>query len=195
MSTIISNTYNFLLLGDEGVGKRSYVNRLITGDMINNNGNTLELDTNEGKFFINFIFCSFDDICEIRQQDSINAVILMCDVTNRTSYKNLRQFHKQIDDNICIKQTPIVVVGNKVDSFCRVVNPKNINFHRKNNLQYIEISNRSCYNLYKPILYLLGKLNGIPRIGMYEEMTIAELEKEINKFNIHVDANPIFTNN
>ena len=55
---------------------------------------------------------------------------------------------------------PMVLVGNKVDVKNRQVKPKQITFHRKKNLQYIELSAKSNYNFEKPFLYLARKLTG-----------------------------------
>ncbi len=46
----------------------------------------------------------------------------------------------------------------------RKVKPKNINFHRKKNLQYYDISAKSNYNFEKPFLYLARKLVGDPKL-------------------------------
>lgn len=55
---------------------------------------------------------------------------------------------------------PVVVCGNKVDVKNRQVKPKQVTFHRKNNLQYYEISAKSNYNFEKPFLYIARKLAG-----------------------------------
>merc|ERR1712222_238305 len=53
---------------------------------------------------------------------------------------------------------PIVLVGNKVDVKDRQVKAKNIQFHRKRNLQYYDLSARSNYNFEKPFLWLARRL-------------------------------------
>ncbi len=49
--------------------------------------------------------------------------------------------------------------GDKVDNIRRVKR-KQIKFHRKQNLQYFEMSVKANYHVYEPILYLLKKLCG-----------------------------------
>ena len=43
------------------------------------------------------------------------------------------------------KVIPIVLVGNKVDQKDRKVKARQINFHRKRNLQYYDVSAKSNY--------------------------------------------------
>jgi len=84
--------------------------------------------------------------------------IIMFDVTSRTSYKNVPNWHRDLTrvcDNI-----PIVLVGNKVDVKERKVKAKTINFHRRKNLAYYDISAKSNYNFEKPFLWLARKLTG-----------------------------------
>lgn len=86
----------------------------------------------------------------------------MFDVTSRITYKNIPNWHRDVmrvwaRDNYC---GPMVLVGNKVDIKDRHVKPKDINFHRKKNLQYYDVSCKSNYNLEKPFLWLLRRLTG-----------------------------------
>jgi len=65
----------------------------------------------------------------------------MFDVGSRISYRDIPKWYKdltRICDNI-----PIVLLGNKVDIKERAVKAKQINFHRKRNLQYFDISAKS----------------------------------------------------
>ncbi len=59
------------------------------------------------------------------------------------------------------ENVPIVLVGNKVDMKDRKVKARMINFHRKKNLAYYDISAKSNYNFDKPFLYLARKLTRI----------------------------------
>lgn len=106
----------------------------------------------------------------------------MFDVTARSTYKNVQTWHRDlcryflfveinmlmldfVDPNfllnyrVCVN-IPIVLCGNKVDVKNRQVKAKQINFHRKKNLQYYEIFAKSNYNFEKPFLYLARKLAG-----------------------------------
>ena len=103
--------------------------------------------------------------------------IIMFDVTSRITYKNVPNWHRDLE-RVCEK-IPIVLCGNKVDvkvlSRCseiltlliikqeRKVKTGAVTFHRKKNLQYFEISAKSNYNFEKPFLWLARKLVGLAR--------------------------------
>ena len=86
----------------------------------------------------------------------------MFDVTSRVTYKNVPNWHRDLV-RVCT-DIPIVLVGNKVDIKDRKVKAKAINFHRKKNLQYYDISAKSNYNFEKPFLWIARKLIGDPNL-------------------------------
>jgi len=82
----------------------------------------------------------------------------MFDVTSRITYKNVQTWHRDIN-RVC-DGVPICLVGNKCEVKERKVKTKQINFHRKKNMQYYEISAKTNYNFEKPFLHLARKLSG-----------------------------------
>mmetsp|Transcript_2621 Transcript_2621/g.2872 ORF Transcript_2621/g.2872 Transcript_2621/m.2872 type:complete len:119 (-) Transcript_2621:53-409(-) len=77
--------------------------------------------------------------------------------TPPSPHRTSLNWHRDIV-RVC-ENIPIVLVGNKVDVKDRQVKAKNIQFHRKRNLQYYDLSARSNYNFEKPFLRLFaGKL-------------------------------------
>jgi GTP-binding nuclear protein Ran len=101
--------------------------------------------------------------------------IIMFDVTSRITYKNVPNWHRDLE-RVC-ENIPIVLCGNKVDVKVwtdldaltyvahlllqeRKVKTSAVTFHRKKNLQYFEISAKSNYNFEKPFLWLARKLVG-----------------------------------
>ena len=66
------------------------------------------------------------------------CAIIMFDVTSRITYKSVPTWHRDIT-RVC-ENIPIVLCANKVDIKDRKVKAKQINYHRKKNLQYYEIS-------------------------------------------------------
>ena len=76
-----------------------------------------------------------------------DCAIIMFDVTSRISYKSVPNWHRDLV-RVC-ENIPIVLVGNKVDVKDRKVKAKMINFHRKKNLAYYDISAKSNYNFEK----------------------------------------------
>jgi GTP-binding nuclear protein Ran len=90
----------------------------------------------------------------------------MFDVTARQTYKNVPTWHRDII-RVC-ENIPIVLCGNKVDVMDRKVKPKQINFHRRKNLQYYDISAKSNYNFEKPFLWLARKITGDSNLHFVE---------------------------
>ena len=102
----------------------------------------------------------------------------MFDVTSRATYKNVPTWHRDIV-RVC-ENIPIVLCGNKVDVADRKVKPKSINFHRKKNLQYYDVSAKSNYNFEKPFLWLARKIVGDPNLGLSEAPAMAPAEVAID---------------
>jgi GTP-binding nuclear protein Ran len=73
------------------------------------------------------------------------------------TYKNVANWHHELT-RMCEEGIPTVLVGNKCDVVDRVVTPRHITFHRKKNLQYFDVSAKSCYNVEKPFVWLARKL-------------------------------------
>eukprot|EP00918_Siedleckia_nematoides_P099548 GHVU01217714.1.p2 GENE.GHVU01217714.1~~GHVU01217714.1.p2 ORF type:complete len:127 (-),score=22.11 GHVU01217714.1:642-1022(-) len=103
----------------------------------------------------------------------------MFDVTSRTSYKNVPNWYRDIV-RVC-DSIPIVLVGNKVDMKDRMVKARMIQFHRKRNLQYYDVSARSNYNFEKPFLWLARRLTHKPDLEFVGEHAKApELKIDAN---------------
>lgn len=102
--------------------------------------------------------------------------MIFFDLTSRMSYKNVPNWHR--DFVRVVPDTPMVMVGNKVDVKDRVVKAKNITFHRKKNLQYFEISAKSNYNFEKPFLYLLRQLTKNNNV-VFVEYAVAPPSSEV----------------
>jgi len=107
------------------------------------------------------------------------AAIIMFDVTARVTYKSVPHWHKDLT-RVC-DSIPIVLCGNKVDCKDRKVKPKDIQFHRKKNLQYYDISAKSNYNFEKPFLYIIRKLTGNPQAVFVEAPALAPPEAAVDQ--------------
>lgn len=105
-----------------------------------------------------------------------NCAIIMFDVTSRITYKNVPNWYRDLV-RVC-ENVPIVLVGNKVDVKDRKVKAKMIDFHRKKNLQYYDISAKSNYNFEKPFLWLARKLSGDAHLIFTEAPAYAPPEAE-----------------
>merc|ERR1712160_50814 len=170
--------FKCLLVGDGGVGKTTFVKRHLTGEFekkyvatIGVEVHAMPFDTNRGRLIFNVWdtagqekFGGLRDGYYIQGQ----CAVIMFDVTSRITYKNVPNWHRDIV-RVC-ENIPIVLVGNKVDVKDRQVKAKNIQFHRKKNLQYYDLSARSNYNFEKPFLWLARRLTNQPNlqfVGQY----------------------------
>ena len=122
-----------LILGDGGVGKTSLINNYLFNTFEEkyiptyNNINILQNNKyifydypGQEKYSTHDINLSYIDIC-----------IIMYDITNKLSYKNI-EFWKQKVQNLC-DDIPTIIVGNKIDSHYRkFIDNNTINISTKN---------------------------------------------------------------
>jgi len=169
-------SWKLLLVGDGATGKTTFVKRHTTGEFEKKYIATVGVEVRPLPFHTNYGIIIFN-VWDTAGQEKFGglrdgyyiagqAAIIMFDVTNRMTYKNVPNWHRDIV-RVC-ETIPIVICGNKVDIKDRKVKPKSITFHRKKNLQYYDISARSNYNFEKPFLYLARKLVGNQNLNFVE---------------------------
>jgi len=160
--------FKLVLVGDGGVGKTTFVKRHLSGEFEKKYVATLGVEVRPLDFVTNFGKIRFN-VWDTAGQEKFGGLrdgyyiqgqcaIIMFDVTSRTTYKHVPNWHRdlvRVCDNI-----PIVLVGNKVDIKDRKVKARQVVFHRKRNLPYYDISAKSNYNYEKPFLWLSRKLVG-----------------------------------
>lgn len=164
----VAAEWKLVLVGDGGVGKTTLVKRHLTGEFEKKYIPTLGVDVHPLKFFTNCGVVCFN-VWDTAGQEKFGGLrdgyyiqgecaIIMFDVTSRITYKNVPEWYKDIT-RVC-ESIPIVLVGNKVDVKDRQVKARQIQFHRKRNLQYYDLSARSNFNFEKPFLWLARRLSG-----------------------------------
>jgi len=158
--------WKLVLVGDGGVGKTTLVKRHLTGEFEKKYIPTLGVEVHPLKFCTNCGVICFN-VWDTAGQEKMGGLrdgyyiqgecaIIMFDVTSRITYKSVPEWYKDIV-RVC-ENIPIVLVGNKVDVKDRQVKARNIQFHRKRNLQYYDLSARSNFNFEKPFLWLARRL-------------------------------------
>jgi len=146
-------TIKVILVGDSGVGKTAYMNRLMTGNFTHSHIHTIGVQRYKLVFYTNHGPVTFYIWDKAGNTVEADAVIGMCDVTNYNSFANM--------DNWLYKTTiPSVACGNKIDNSFRQVNSENKRELKRKWGQYYDISAKSNYNFEKPFLYLAKKLTG-----------------------------------
>lgn len=175
-----------LLVGDGGVGKTTFVKRHLTGEFekkyvatIGVDIHSINFDTNKGRIIFNVWdtagqekFGSIRDGYYVKGQ----CGIIMFDVTARITYKNVGVWFRDLA-RIC-DGIPIVIVGNKVDIKDRKVKSKQIDFHRKHNINYYDISAKNNLNYEKPFLSLAKKLVADPSLVFVDTYALVPVADE-----------------
>nr|WIL05262.1 Ran-like GTP binding protein [Pithovirus mammoth] len=168
---------NILIMGDSGVGKSTYSNRMTTGEFLDNPSNcdrTFYLSTlgerGRTKFAVTFLDCPSNpqdvDSSIIHRAD---ALILMFDLDNPESLNNLPIWYNKFVEHK--PQAPIVLVGNKCDLAQQQVgsDAKTALLEATKRLYtYYDLSVKSNYNFEKPVLQVLRLLKSDPNIRLVE---------------------------
>mmetsp|Transcript_10799 Transcript_10799/g.44252 ORF Transcript_10799/g.44252 Transcript_10799/m.44252 type:complete len:214 (+) Transcript_10799:68-709(+) len=181
-------TFKLILVGDGGVGKTTFVKRHLTGEFEKKYLATIGVEVHPLRFHTNFGSICFN-CWDTAGQEKFGGLrdgyyiqgqcaIVMFDVTSRTSYKNVPNWHRDLV-RVC-DAIPIVLCGNKVDEKDRKVMPKQITFHRKKNLQYYDISAKTNYNFEKPFIYLGKKVLGQPGLTFVDQPALQPPEPNVS---------------
>ncbi|TIB79549.1 GTP-binding nuclear protein GSP1/Ran [Wallemia mellicola] len=181
-------TFKLVLVGDGGTGKTTFVKRHTTGEFEKKYIATLGVEVHPLAFETNFGKVCFN-VWDTAGQEKFGGLrdgyyiqgqcgIIMFDVTSRITYKNVPNWHRDLE-RVC-ENIPIVLCGNKVDVKERKVKTGAVTFHRKKNLQYFEISAKSNYNFEKPFLWLARKLAGNPTLEFVAAPALAPPEVKVD---------------
>lgn len=136
----MTTIYNINLLGDAGVGKTSWIRRMIPNTFqpqyIASVGSTVyhvTVNTNYGPIEFNLIdYGGQDKYSELLKIEKSDVNVLIFDLTSPISHKNLKHWYEK-----CNKESVAFVVGNKCDIEEVKVTPT---FHEKHNLPYLSVS-------------------------------------------------------
>jgi len=180
--------FKLILVGDGGVGKTTFVKRHITGEFEKRYVATRGVEVHPLKFSTNLGPIQFN-VWDTAGQEKFGGLrdgyyiqgqcaIIMFDVTSRITYRSVPNWYRDIT-RVC-ENIPIVMCGNKVEIKDRKVQAKRINFHRKKNLQYYEISAKVNYNFEKPFLWLARKLAGDNNLMFVEALALKPPEAQID---------------
>ena len=159
--------FKILIIGESGVGKTAFLLRF-TDESFTGNHITKGID------FKNKIINFEDKLIKLQIWDTAgqerfrtitktyykgsHGIILMYDVTDQNSFKNLRNFIKQIEANA---QTNVakVLVGNNCDKHDRVVTEEEgKKLADEFNMDFFEVSHRTNQNVSEVFYYLVGEI-------------------------------------
>lgn len=143
-----------ILSGDAGVGKTSFVKYIKTVPFETKYVGTVGYEAHPHTYndVTIMMYDMAGDARRMSNDITINAlcadagvIILMYDVTHKTSYLSLKKwydYYRNINSTV-----PIVVVGNKIDSEGRRMNATNTTFHIENTLPHFELSAKTGQNV------------------------------------------------
>lgn len=178
-----------VVLGEGGVGKSTFVKRYDTGEFTRPYEPTRGVSVFSLPFYTSagtingqiWDTAGQEKLGGLRDGYYINAsgALLFFDVTSRDTYKKAAVWYRdliRVAGNI-----PVILVGNKVDVKDRKVKSKQVTFHRKKNITYVEMSAKSNYNIEKPFLYLLKLVLGDRSLHLVEQVPVnPPLEPELS---------------
>lgn len=182
--------FKLVLVGDGGVGKTTLVKRHLTGEFEKKYIPTLGVEVHPLRFDTNYGPMTFN-VWDTAGQEKFGGLrdgyyikgqcaIMMFDVTSRITYKNIPNWYRDIS-RVC-ENVPMVLVGNKVDVKDRQIKARQIQFHRKRNLQYYDVSARSNYNFEKPFLWLSKRLTNkadLTFVGQHAKAPEIEIDQKL----------------
>lgn len=160
--------YKIIVIGDGGCGKTSYVTCLkkgeFSGKYIATQGadvSPITFDTNHGKITLKFWDCAGQEkFGGLRDGYYVgaNAVILMIDLTSRTTLNNVHQWVKAAGR--VTGDVPIIICGSKIDALNRKVTEEMVKEVLPASIPYFNVSAKIGYNITNSLLALMSKLTG-----------------------------------
>lgn len=163
------NSVKIVIIGDGGVGKSSFVERIQTGNFDRKYEPTMgveaypiPLTTNKGNIVLNMWDVAGQERFSnnrAKYYTEARVVVLMFDVGSRISYRNIEQWYREAKQNI--GDIPFVLCGNKCDIGTRCVFPEDMEeFLKDKDIRYYDISVRSNHNINETVSYILKKIYG-----------------------------------
>jgi len=163
-------TVNIMIMGDAGVGKTSYINRLCSGDFEYKYEDTrgimlqgMTVDTTVGNIRMNLCEFGGQDLYSEIYDDlpvwrDVSACILMFSLTSKNSFRNLNKWIRKLERNVRVVP-PIILCGMKCDfGGVECVSYLDLEPYLQKGIKYYEISSKSLYNLEKPLQEIIRTL-------------------------------------
>ncbi|KAJ6240506.1 gtp-binding nuclear protein ran [Anaeramoeba flamelloides] len=158
--------FKVTIIGDNGIGKTTFVNRHIQGKYEKTYKATvgaellpLSFSTSAGIVILNvWDIAGGEKIGGFRDAFYLNsnAAIIMFDLTRTQTYNNVEGWYKDIN-RVC-ENIPVVLLGNKCDCLVRKIKTEQIVFHQKKNIPYYDVSAKANHNFNEAFLSVIRTL-------------------------------------
>jgi len=160
--------YNILILGDYGVGKTFFINKL----------NEIKKFSDTKKYKFSGVNCI--NFCN----DKINGAIIMFSYESHYSYKHIEFYHKKLVK--VYGNIPIIICGNTFSKTENKLSQEMITYHIENNLKYFEISNNEEIIM----RYLCNQIDNklfFDNLQNYMNKFVETKDKEISELTSKID--------
>lgn len=192
-------TFKILLLGNQEVGKTSFIIRFSEDQFNENPLSTIGVDIKIKEIKRkdkNILLKIFDTAGEEKFRSisknyfaNADGILLLYDISNLDSFKSIKEWIENVKENVNLSDIGLIIVGNKCDlpEEEKVVNNLMVKDLEKNlNVKIIETSAKSNINVTESFMLIVDKILDLKFSGKNgERIDSVVLKKEIKKNNKH----------
>ena len=169
MSSGDIHTFKILTIGESGVGKTCILRRFVEDKFLKNHLATIGIDFKTKNIIVDGVQVKlkiWDTAGQERFRNITNqyykgadGIILVYDVTDRTSFEKIREWMNQIKQNTTEDEIGLVLLGNKCDADLRDVSENDgIELGKELGIQYFESSAMNNINISESFNYLAKQI-------------------------------------
>lgn len=180
----------FLVLGDSGAGKTSlwarYVGGIFSETPVQSDGNSQKKTITAGDKSVELEFLDMTAVQRGAQGNGlyrgIHGVVIVFDVTDQTSFNNVKQWHQEVQ-RYAREGIPVVIVGTKTDLVeQRVVDFNTVkDFADQLDIPYVEASSQNGTNVDEVFATLTRE--AVPNLSSADIQEVFDLGKAVNVIN------------
>ena len=169
MSSGDIHTFKILTIGESGVGKTCILRRFVEDKFLKNHLATIGIDFKTKNIIVDGVQVKlkiWDTAGQERFRNITNqyykgadGIILVYDVTDRTSFEKIREWMNQIKQNTTEDEIGLVLLGNKCDADLRDVSENDgIELGKELGIQYFESSAMNNINISESVNFLAKQI-------------------------------------
>jgi len=175
-------SYKIIFIGDSAVGKTSFIVRFCDDTFYDNSLCTIGIDTKTK--YVSFHGQKIElEIWDTAGQERFKSltknsyqgadgIILMYDITQKKTFKNIKNWYNNIKESIDISQVALIIVGNKIDEpNVEVTKDVAEKFCEQYNIQLIETSCKENINIQETFNSLIEKMMQLDSTQKQEKKT------------------------